>query len=377
MKLRIDQKQLAEAARRAHRRLPNNPLMPVLGGLLLETDGDSVTLSGFDYETSTRAALAADVLEPGHALVSGRLLADVAAAMPAGPVDVVVDGQELSLTAPGTSFTLPTMPRHEYPELPQPPAAAGTVDGDLLAAAGGHAAQAVMPDKEAAGNLEGFRGVHLAAAGDKLTVSASDRYRIVRHTLPWQPDNGQVYGDLLIPGASFAATAKQFAGQQVRVSFTAPGGGVAALASDTLTVTGRTVAAPFPNIDGFFPDTAHAVGWMRADAGELLEAVKRAALVNDKDVLPVTLTFGHGQVTVRGGAEGSKGATRIDVETADLDGFTGGYRPGFLGSLLAPIDGQVQIWFTTPNKPVLLAPVDDDGAANDAYRAVCMPVRLK
>ena len=33
MKLRIDQKELAEAARRAHRRLPNNPLNPVLAGL--------------------------------------------------------------------------------------------------------------------------------------------------------------------------------------------------------------------------------------------------------------------------------------------------------------------------------------------------------
>lgn len=377
MKLRIDQKQLADAARQAHRRLPNNPLAPILGGLLLETDGDSVTLSGFDYETSTRAALAADVLEPGHALVSGRLLADVTAAMPAAPIDVVVDGQELTLSAPGTSFTLPTMPRSEYPELPTPPTPGGTVDGDLLAAAVVHAAQAVMPDKEAAGNLEGFRGVHLAAAGDQLTVSASDRYRIVRHTVPWKPADGRHGGDLLIPGASFAATAKQLAGQQVRVSFTEPGGGVAALASDTLTVTGRTVAAPFPNVDGFFPDPAKAVGWMRADAGELLDAVKRAALVNDKDVLPVTLTFDRGQVTVRGGAEGSKGATRIDVETADLDGFTGGYRPGFLGSLLAPVNGQVQIWFTVPHKPVLLAPVDDDGTVATAYRAVCMPVRLK
>lgn len=376
MKLRIDQKQLADAARRAFRRLPTNPLQPVLGGLLLETDGDSVTLSGFDYETSTRAALAADVLEPGHVLVSGRLLADVTAAMPAGPVDVVVDGQELALTAPGTSFTLPTMPRSEYPELPKPPAAAGTVNGDGLAAAVVHAAGVVMPDKEATGNLEGFRGVHLASAGDKLMVSASDRYRIVRHTLPWQPD-GDTSGDLLIPGADFAATARDLAEQKVRVSFTGPGGGVAALAGDTLTVTGRTVAAPFPDIDGFFPEPAKAVGWMRVDSAELLDAVKRAALVNDKDVLPVTLTFDRGHVTVSGGSEGSAGASRVDVEAADLDGFTAGYRPGFLGSLLAPIDGLVQVWFTTPKRPVLIQPVDDDGAATATYRAVCMPVRLK
>lgn len=370
MKLRIDQKELADAARRAHRRLPNNPLQPILGGLLLETDGDSVTLSGFDFETSTRATLAADVLEPGHTLVSGRLLADVTAAMPSGPVDIVVDEQEVALSAPGTSFTLPTMDRRAYPALPEAPAQAGTVDGDLFAAAVVHAAQASMPDKEAAGNLEGFRGVHVAADGDHLAVSASDRYRIVRHRIPWAPD-GEASGELLVPAAHLAATAKQLAGGPVRVSFTGDGT-VAALANDTVTVTSRTIAAPFPNIEGFFPDPGKAVGWMRADAGELLEAVKRAGLVNDKEALPVTLAFDRGHVTVSGGTEGSKGASRVDVETADLDGFTAGYRPGFLASLLDPIEGLVQIWFTAPNKPVLIAPVDDD-----TYRAVCMPVRLK
>jgi DNA polymerase-3 subunit beta len=370
VKLRIDQKQLADAARRAHRRLPNNPLQPILGGLLLETDGDSVTISGFDYETSTRATLAADVLEPGHVLVSGRLLADVTAAMPAGPVDLVVDDNEATLTAPGTTFTLPTMDRRDYPALPEAPESAGTVDGDLLAAAVVHAAQASMPDKEAAGNLEGFRGVHVAADGDHLTVSASDRYRIVRHRIPWTPD-GETAGDLLVPAAHLAATAKMLAGSPVRVSFTGDLT-VAALANDTVTVTSRTIATPFPDIDGFFPDPAKAAGWMRVDASELLEAVKRAGLVNDKEELPITLAFDRDQLTVSGGTEGSKGASRIDVEAADLDGFMAGYRPGFLGSLLTPVEGSVQIWFTTPNKPVLIQPVDDD-----TYRAVCMPVRLK
>ncbi|MFE9432400.1 DNA polymerase III subunit beta [Streptomyces sp. NPDC006640] len=371
MKLRIDQKQLADAARRAHRRLPNNPLQPVLGGLLLASDGDSVTLSGFDYETSTRATLPADILEPGVTLVSGRLLADVTAAMPAGPVDVVADDHEVTVTAPGTVFTLPTINRADYPELPEPPAAAGTVDGDLLAAAVGHAAQAAMPDKEATGNMEGFRGVHLAADGDTLTVSASDRYRIVQHTVPWQPDSDAT-GSLLIPAADFAATAKQLAGQQVRVSFTGPDSSVAALAGGTLTVTSRTVAAPFPDIASFFPDPAQAVGWMRVDATDLLDAVKRAGLVNGKEELPVRLSFDRDHVTVRGGAEGSTGASQVAADVTDLDGFTAGYRPGFLGSLLAPIEGLAQIWFTTPNKPVLIVPVDDD-----SYRAVCMPVRLK
>ncbi|WP_406227445.1 DNA polymerase III subunit beta [Streptomyces anthocyanicus] len=267
------------------------------------------------------------------------------------------------------------MSRRDYPALPEAPAAAGTVDGDKLAAAVVHASQASMPEKEAVGNLEGFRGVHVAADGDHLAVSASDRYRIVRHRIPWTPD-GDSGGELLVPATHLADTAKQLAGSPVRISFTNDVT-VACLASDTLTVTSRTVAAAFPNVEGFFPDPGKAVGWMRGDAAELLEAVKRAALVNDKPEQAITLAFGRDQVTVAGGVEGSRGASRLDVEAVDLDGFTAGYRPGFLGSLLAPITGQAQIWFTTPNKPVLIQPVDETGAATNHYRAVCMPVRLK
>jgi DNA polymerase-3 subunit beta len=372
VKIRIEQRVLADAAKQAVRRLPNNPLQPLLSGLLIEaaTDGP-VYLSGFDLETATRATLDADVLEPGDALVSGRLLADVAAAMPAGPIDLVVDEHEATLTAPGTTFTLPTMERRDYPALPTPPGASGQVDGDRFAAAVVHAAQAAMPEKEAVGTMEGFAGVHVRADGDQLVVSASDRYRIVRHHITWAPDSDSD-GELLLPAAGAAVTAKQMAGRPVRVAFPGDGRGVAALATDQLTVTSRTIAAPFPAIDGFFPDPAKAVGWMRADTEELLEAVKRAALVNDKPEQAAVFTFDRSQLTVSGGTQGTKGASHLEVEAADLDGFTAGYRPGFLASLLAPINGQVRVWFTTPTKPVLIEPVDDD-----TYRAVCMPVRLK
>ena len=370
MKLRIDQRELAEAARRAHRRLPNNPLNPVLAGLLLEATADQVTLSGFDLETATRATLNAETLEPGDSLVSGRLLADVTAALPAGPVDVVADGQELTVSAPGTTFTLPTMLRSDYPALPVPPGAAGVAFGERLAVAVGHAATVAMSPKEAVGSREAFGGVHVMADGEQLVVEASDGYRICRHRLPWTPD-GDSTGDLLIPAADIAVTVKQMTGGPVRIGF--PGlGGVASLASDALTVTSRTIATPYKNIDGHFPDPAKATGWAGVDAGELLEAVKRAALVNEKEEQPIALSFDGDTVTVRGGVEGSRGASQVEVETADLDGFEIAFRAGFLGSLLAPIDGVAQIWFTTATKPALIVPVDDD-----TYRAVCMPVRLK
>jgi DNA polymerase-3 subunit beta len=369
MKIRIDQKLLADAARSAHRRLPSKPLMPVLAGLLLEAGDDQVSLSGFDLDTSTRASLAADTLEAGAALISGHLLANVTAAMPAGPIDLVADSREVTVSAPGTTFTLPTMDRHDYPALPVPPGSSGTVDGAAFAAAVTHAAQCVLPPDEAIGNMEACPGVHVAANGNRLAVSATDRYRIVRYTLDWEPADGGD-GELVVLGSAIAATAKQLAGHPARIAFPGSGGGVAALSNDTLTVTSRTIAAPYPNMDRFFPDPDKCKGWALFDAVELQTAATRAGLVNDNEADPISLAFADDLVVVSGGKGGSSGSTSIDIEADGLDGFGISYRPGFLASLLAPIDGQVRIWFTDPKKPALIEPVD-----NTAYRAVCMPVR--
>src|SRR5205823_14108330 len=77
VRFRVERGVLAEAVAWTARSLPARPPVPVLAGLLVEAGPDGLTLSGFDYEVSTRVTVDADVLEGGRVLVSGRLLADI------------------------------------------------------------------------------------------------------------------------------------------------------------------------------------------------------------------------------------------------------------------------------------------------------------
>src|SRR6185437_7534801 len=83
---------LAEAVAWSARSLPARPAAPVLAGLLLEVADDQLSISGFDYEVSTQAQLEVTAGAPGRALVSGRLLADIARALPGHPVEFSADG---------------------------------------------------------------------------------------------------------------------------------------------------------------------------------------------------------------------------------------------------------------------------------------------
>src|SRR5664279_3253454 len=98
MKFRMDREALADAVAWTARSLPSRPTVPVLAGLLLTVDGDTLTVSGFDYEVSARAEMAIDAGDPGAALVSGRLLAEITRSLPAQPVQFATEGTRVVLT---------------------------------------------------------------------------------------------------------------------------------------------------------------------------------------------------------------------------------------------------------------------------------------
>src|SRR5687767_10476387 len=96
--------------------------------------GGRLVLSSFDYEVSARVEVAADIAEPGVALVSGRLLADISRSLPARPVEVTTDGAKVVVTCGSSRFTLLTLPVEDYPALPEMPGASGSLRGDVFAA---------------------------------------------------------------------------------------------------------------------------------------------------------------------------------------------------------------------------------------------------
>ena len=107
MKFRVERDVLADAVAWTARALPIRPSAPVLAGLLIEagsfedvgTGGDGLQLSTFDYETSARATLNADVSDEGRALVSGRLLADICRSLPNKPVEMNIEGAKVKPSA--------------------------------------------------------------------------------------------------------------------------------------------------------------------------------------------------------------------------------------------------------------------------------------
>ena len=198
MKFRVERDALADAVAWTARSLPARPAVPVLAGVHLSATDDSLSVSGFDYEVSTQVDVDVNVITTGQALVSGRLLADITRSLPPHPVDVSVDGSRVIISCGSSRFTLPTMPIEDYPRLPAMPGTAGTVSGSVFAQAVAQVAIAAGKDD----TLPMLTGVRMEIDGERLTLAATDRYRLAVRELDWKPNNPSAEAaQVLVPGA--------------------------------------------------------------------------------------------------------------------------------------------------------------------------------
>lgn len=385
MKFRVERDALADAVSWAARSLSTRPTVPVLAGLLLTVDNDSLSVSGFDLEASTEVDLPVAAAEPGQALVSGRLLADITKALPPHPVDVAVDGSRLSIECGAARFTLPCMPVEDYPKLPSMPSTAGTVAAAEFATAVGQVAIAAGRDD----TLPMLTGVRLEIDGPKLTLAATDRYRLAVRELAWNPDNPSADAvQVLVPARTLADAAKSLAHSDTLTLALSSGGTGEGIMGFTGTTDGRASRTTTRLLDATFPPYRSLLPTEWASTAEitiapLVEAVKRVALVADRNA-PVRLEFADGSVALSAGGDASSDGGRAEEQLEvgyEGDPITTAFNPQFLlDGLNSLVGGTARMLFTSSNKPVVLRPTpageEHVAAGGSEYTYLIMPVRL-
>jgi DNA polymerase-3 subunit beta len=383
VKFRVDRDVLADAVAWAARSLPVRPSAPVLAGLLIDASDDGLVLSTFDYETSARATLTAEVSDEGRALVSGRLLADICRSLPGKPVDMALDGARVTLTCGSARFTLQTMPVEDYPTIPQMPEATGTVQSDVFAHA---VAQAVTAAGRVALEADealarAARGVRIEIDGTTISLLATDRFRLSQRELNWEPRSPDESVAALVPARVLGDTAKSLtAGSEVKIALAASGSGEGLIGFEgnapggVRRTTTRLLDGEFPKVRSLFP--AEKLTVAKVDKAALIESVKRVSLVAERNTA-VQLAFSDGVLTLDAGS-GDEAQASESIE-ADIEGedITTGFNPQFLLDGLTAIDeAVVELAFTQASKPVVLSGSVEDGGADSGFRYLLMPRRL-
>jgi DNA polymerase-3 subunit beta len=375
MKIRVERDGLADAVAWVARSLPSRPPVPVLGGVLLDagSDGasDALTVSGFDYEVSATVGVPATIADGGRLLVSGRLLADITKSLPNQPVEISVDGARASITCGNARFSLPTMPVEDYPQLPAQPALAGELAGDAFGQAVTQVAIASGKDD----TLPMLTGMRLEISGSTLTLVATDRFRLAMREFTWQPTEGLADAAVLVPARTLAEAAKSLGSSGATVQLAlASGEGLLGLTGSGRSTTTRLLDAEFPPYRQLLPaqHTSRAV----INVSGLADAIKRVSLVAERGT-QVRLEFTEGSLRLSAGGD-DEGSAEEELPV-DYEGepVTIAFNPGYLADGLGALHAdRAELTFTTPNRPALIKPADEQGDVIPGYLYLLMPVRL-
>ena len=135
-------------------------------------------------------------------------------------------------------------------------------------------------------------GVRMEIASDKLTLVATDRFRLAMREFDWQPTGDVEDVAVLVPARTLAEAAKTLgsAGSSVEVSL-ASGDGLLGLAGNGRRATSRLLDAEFPKYRQLLPSEHTSAAIL--EVSPLVEAIKRVSLVAERGT-QVRLEFADG-----------------------------------------------------------------------------------
>lgn len=373
VKFTVERDTLAEAVSWTARSLSPRPPVPVLSGLLIKAAAGEVSIASFDYETSAKLNIAADIAEEGEALVSGRLLADICRSLPKSDVLFELREGKVHLSCGSSNFNLSSMPVADYPELPALPAVSGTVEGSEFAKAVTQVSVAASKDD----TLPILTGVRVEIEGDQITLLATDRYRLAMRELTWNPADASISTAALVKAKTLSEVAKTLGGAgdlSIALSDTHE---LIGFESDSRRTTSLLVDGEYPKIRSLFPEVTPVHAIVRTS--DLMEAVRRVSLVAERNT-PVRLAFSQGQVTLDAGTGEDAQATEVLQAHLHGDDITVAFNPSYLSEGLHTFAANkfVRFSFTDPRKPVVLSEQEDWQAEDEKnYRYLLMPIRLQ
>lgn len=373
--------------------ISSRPAVPVLSFMVVECNRGKATLTGFDYANTAVARLShepVDALRNSKALLPFHWLVRTVRVLTARKRDipVTVESKELlgqqMVTVTAAGYTIPFLhgvPLSEYPSIPSHGVLdVFNVDRSELAGALDRATVAASKDD----TLPLLTAIKLGCAGKKLTIHATDRYRLSSETLTLSRAVHEF--TFLLQAARWKAMTKHLVGEQITIGVLAAGdiagrsGGCETLniGADDVAFTLSPMSGDYPKIESLFEaEYGQKVDVNRRD---LLDQVMVARELNERNT-PCVVKIGPGSISVspnfHEGAE--QAATPVLLaDTVNIDGpATVAYNPHYLFEAVRAMKSDViRFSIHSLTKPLCLSPVDEKGKKQGTYRHLIMPVRM-
>ncbi len=120
MKFICEKEKLLKAINSVVRGVPNRTTMPILEGILIQTNDKEIKLTTYDLELGIEYKMECDVQEQGSIVVNATMFTEIIRKLPDSEINISLNENNLlTINCEGALYKLATMNPDEFPELPK------------------------------------------------------------------------------------------------------------------------------------------------------------------------------------------------------------------------------------------------------------------
>jgi len=371
MKITCPQDNLSKGLAIVSRAVSARSTMPILGNILLATDGARLRLAATNLELSVNCWIEAEIEEEGKVAVPARLLQEFVSSLPSAPVSMVLNpaNRTLQLKCLRTEGRIKGVNADEFPAIP-------TVEpGAQVYSQPAHTLKEVISQVAIAAASDDSRPIFtgvLTTIGQTMTMVAADGFRLgLRSTeIEGGPEQDLT---LIIPARSLVELARILPdgkGQEelVEIAVT-PNKNQVIFRTSTVELVSRLIEGQFPNYNQIMPKE-----WKTqvvVPTSEFLNAAKTASFFARDSANIVRIHMESGEMTVRAeSTELGDNESKIDAVVEGQQQADIAFNAKYLTDALNVVDSeQIKLEITGAGSPGVIKPVD----ATD-YVHIIMPM---
>ena len=344
--------------------------MPILEGILIQTNDEEIKLTTYDLEIGIEYTMKCDIKEHGSTVVNATMFTEIIRKLPDSEINISVnDNNLLIIECEGSLYKLATMNPDEFPELPKIEIEHSIdLEQSALKNMIRKTIFAVSNDE----NRPIFSGCLFEVKNNKLNVVAIDGFRLALRTinLPVQVNDFKA----VIPAKTLNEVIKivtdSFENIKVGVSKNQ-----ALFEMENCKLVTRILDGEFLNYNSVIPTNYQTR--IKVNRIDLLNSFERISLISSSSIekekkYPVRVAIDIGKLTISCTNQTGDAKEEIYIST-EGQFLEAGFNPKyFLDCLKAIDDEEVYIEFGSNISPCLVKSVE-----NNDYVYMILPIRLK
>ena len=344
--------------------------MPVLAGILIQTNDNELKLTSYDLEIGIEYVLEAKIEEQGNTVVNATMFSEIIKRLPATEIKITLNENNLlEIECEGSLYKLATMNPDEFPELPKI-----NVDNSI------EIEQTVLKNMirktifavSTEENRPIFTGCLFEVEENKLNVVAVDGYRLAIKSK--NIDKVTNNFSSVIPGKTLNEVNKIISDSfdYVKIGISR---NQALFEMENCKIVTRLLDGEFLKYSNTIPKTWETR--VKVNKNNIQNCFERILLISSSSIekekkYPVKINIEIGKVTISCANQTGDAKEEIYVETEGKE-LEIGFNPRFfLDALKAIDDEEVYIEFGTNRSPCIIKPVEDGD-----YIYMILPIKMK